>query len=703
MTTCFKLILVTCATLSLGGVPILALDSPNGKISINAGIDSDGYPCYRVSYRNIPVVAQSRLGIVADEIDFSKISGMTIGEVSEHDSSWSPVWGEYENIRDHYNELQVTYHTSGEADIKVIFRAYDDGVAFRYDIPRQDAVNYMTVRNESTEFRLADNFVLTCIPGDYDTDERLYTTSPMRDLGHNLILTNHNESTPISVLSVQTPLLAKHPDHSLYINIHEAALKDYPAMALEADTISLSLKCHLTPDKNGVSAYIQAPFKSPWRTIIIAEDARDILASQLILNLNDPCAIEDTSWIKPMKYIGIWWEYFIGWQRTWAYSTDSKVKLDITDFSKLTCNGHHPANTANAIRYIDFAAANGIDGVLVEGWNKGWDDWTYYRKNRQFLFDSPYPDFDIDSISRYAASKGVSLIMHHETGGNAADYDRQLDKAFSFMNKYGYPAVKTGYVGFIIPRSEYHSSQWMIDHYLHVVRTAAEHRIMVNSHEAVRPTGMCRTWPNWIAQESARGGEFESFGGNPPEHTCILPFTRLKGGPMDYTPGIFETDFSTYGEGKDGYANTTLARQLALYVIMASPLQMACDLPENYERFADAFHFIRDVPVDWADTKWLEAAPGDYITVARQEKNGDDWFVGGITDENARTAIIDFSFLPVEKKYVARIYEDAPNADFRTNRKAYRIRTVKVDSKTRLKQWVAPGGGFAMSITLTNK
>lgn len=375
------------------------------------------------------------------------------------------------------------------------------------------------------------------------------------------------------------------------------------------------------------------------------------------------------------------------------------MKLDRADFSKLECNGHHPANTANALRYIDFAAANGIDGVLVEGWNKGWDDWTYYRKNRLFLFDSPYPDFDVDSVSRYAAEKGVKLIMHHETGGNVSDYERQLDKSFRFMNRYGYPAVKTGYVGFIIPRSEYHSSQWMIDHYLHVVKTAADYKIMVNSHEATRPTGMCRTWPNWIAQESARGGEFEAFGGNTPEHTCILPFTRLKGGPMDYTPGLFETDLDVYGEGKDGHANTTLARQLALYVTMASPLQMACDLPENYEKFADAFQFIRDVPVDWSDTKWLEAAPGDYITVVRRRKGGKDWFVGGITDEHARTAIVDFSFLPAGKKFEARIYEDAPDADFRTNRKSYRIRTAKVDSKTRLKQWIAPGGGFAMSLT----
>ena len=682
--------------LCMGIIPVMALVSPNGHIAVNASIDSDGRPCYSVSYKGVSVIAQSHLGIVTEEMNFSKVVNMVMGEMTEHNSTWSPVWGEYETIRNHYNEIPIVYNTSEGAVVTVLFRAYDDGVAFRYVIPEQDAVNYMIVRNEQTEFKLADDFILTCIPGDYDTDERLYTISSMSGLGNNMVVSAHNESTPIPVLSVQTPVLAKHPERSLYINIHEAALKDYPAMALEVDTTLLSFVSHLTPDKHGVAAYIQAPFETPWRTIMISDDARGILASQLILNLNEPCAIEDTSWIKPMKYIGIWWEYFLGWHRTWAYSTKSKVKLDRSDFSRLECNGHHPANTANAMRYIDFAAANGIDGVLIEGWNKGWDDWTYYRKNRLFLFDEAFPDFDVDSISRYAASKGVQLIMHHETGAGVSDYERQLDRSFRFMNKYGYTAVKTGYVGFVVPRSEYHS---MTDHYLHVVKTAADYKLMVNSHEATRPTGLCRTWPNWIAQESARGGEFEAFGGNPPEHTCILPFTRLKGGPMDYTPGLFETDLSVYGEGKDGHANTTLARQLALYVTMASPLQMACDLPDNYEKFADAFQFICDVPVDWSDTRWLEAAPGDYITVARRRKNGNDWFVGGITDENARTAIVDFSFLPASKKYIARIYEDAPEADFRINRKAYRIRTVKVDSKSRLKQWIAPGGGFAISIT----
>lgn len=699
MTTIFHRIILFSVVLCMGIIPVKALVSPNGHITVNAGIDSEGRPCYSVSYKGMPVIVQSHLGIVTEEMDFSKVVNMAMGEITEHNSTWSPIWGEYETIRDHYNEIPVVYKTSGGAVITVVFRAYDDGVAFRYVIPEQEAVNYMIVKNEQTEFKLADDFILTCIPGDYDTDERLYTISPISELGSNMVISAHNESTPIPVLSVQTPVLAKHPEQSLYINIHEAALKDYPAMALEVDIASWRLVSHLTPDKYGVAAYIQAPFETPWRTVMISDDARDILASQLILNLNEPCAIEDTSWIKPMKYIGIWWEYFLGWHRTWAYSTNPKVKLDRADFSKLECNGHHPANTANVMRYIDFAAANGIDGVLIEGWNKGWDDWKYYRKNRLFLFDEAFPDFDIDSISRYAASKGVQLIMHHETGAGVSDYERQLDRSFRFMNKYGYTTVKTGYVGFVIPRSEYHSSQWMIDHYLHVVKTAADYKLMVNSHESTRPTGLCRTWPNWIAQESARGGEFEAFGGNTPEHTCILPFTRLKGGPMDYTPGLFETDLSVYGEGKDGHANTTLARQLALYVTMASPLQMACDLPDNYEKFADAFQFIRDVPVDWSDTRWLEAAPGDYITVARRRKNGNDWFVGGITDENARTALVDFSFLPTGKKYIARIYEDAPEADYRTNRKAYRIRTIKVDSKSRLKQWTAPGGGFAMSIT----
>ncbi len=483
------------------------------------------------------------------------------------------------------------------------------------------------------------------------------------------------------------------------MNLHEAALDGYPAMLIDVDSDTYSMRTNLVPDRLGVRAYLQLPFNTPWRTLIVSDDARDILASQLVLNLNEPCKIEDTSWIKPMKFVGVWWEMFTGKVKSWAYSDDYRAKPGVTDYTKIEPNGHHPANTENVKRYIDFAAAHGIDGVLVEGWNEGWEDWCSYKKNRQFLFDKPYPDFDLPLLRDYAASKGVKLVMHHETAANAVDYERQLERAFQFMKDNNYDAVKTGYVGAIIPRSEHHTSQWMVEHVRHVIERAAAYGIMVDSHEAPRPTGLCRTYPNWLAQESARGGEFESMGGNPPSHTCILPFTRLKGGPMDYTPGLFETRLSHYGEGKDSQAGTTLARQLALYLTMPSPMQMACDLPENYERFPDAFKFIEDVPVDWADSRYLEAEPNQYITVARRDKNSDDWYVGAITDHNARKATIDFSFLPEGVKYLATIYEDAPDADWKENPQAYRIRTVTVDSRTRLKQPLAPGGGTAMRIT----
>ena len=487
-------------------------------------------------------------------------------------------------------------------------------------------------------------------------------------------------------------------DDGVYINVHEAALMGYPAMLLDVDSKNFDMKAHLVPDRLGVSAYVQAPFHTPWRTLIVSDDARDILASQLVLNLNEPNKIEDTSWIKPMKFCGVWWEMFTGNQKTWAYSDDPLAKPGVTDYTKLKPNGRHPANTENVKKYIDFAAANGLDGVLVEGWNEGWEDWVSYRKNRQFLFDKPYPDFDLPALRDYAKEKGVKLIMHHETSANASDYEKQLDRAFQFMKDNNYDAVKTGYVGAIIPRSEHHTSQWMVDHAKHVIERAADYQIMVDSHEAPRPTGLCRTYPNWLAQESARGGEFESMGGNPPSHTCILPFTRLKGGPMDYTPGLFETRMSYYGEGKDSQAGTTLTRQLALYLTMPSPMQMVCDLPENYERFPDAFQFIKDVPVDWSDSKYLEAEPNRYITVARKDKYSDDWYVGAITDENARNATIDMSFLPKGQKFVATIYEDAPDADWKTNPQAYKIRTINVDSKTKLKQHLAPGGGAAIRI-----
>ena len=501
---------------------------------------------------------------------------------------------------------------------------------------------------------------------------------------------------PTPNVAVQTPLMLKSND-GLYINLHEAALVNYPSMMLNVNAAKHQLSAHLVPDKNGVKGYVQTGSVTPWRTIVVSDDARDILASNLILNLNEPCKITDTSWIHPTKYIGVWWEYFIGGGSTWAYSDDRDITIGVTDYTKLKPNGHHGANTEHVKQYIDFAAQHGFDAVLVEGWNEGWEDNYAYDKERIYSFTKAYPDFDVQALHQYAAAKGVKLIMHHETTSSVVDYERHLHEAFRFMNDNGYDAVKTGYVGPIIPRSEYHDGQWMVNHYNYVAETAAKYHIMVNSHEAVRPTGMSRTYPNWVAQESARGTEFESFNGNHPEHTTILPFTRLMGGAMDYTPGIFEGNLSQYGNNK-AKLSTTLVKQLALYVTMYSPLQMAADLPENYEKHLDAFQFIKDVAADWDNTYILEAEPGDYITIARKAKGKNEWFVGAITDENAREALVDFSFLPKGKTYTATLYTDGKNADWRTNPKSYSIKTMKVTHKTKLKQRLAPSGGLAISI-----
>ena len=676
------------------------ISSPSGNLVLNVSVNDSGTPTYSLSYKGKTLVADSRLGLVADEMGFADNFTISATDTMTVDRSWEPVWGEYSTVRDHFRELAVTF-TGGEPsrEMTVRFRVFDDGLGFRYELPRQDNANYLTLRDEATEFNFTADHKLFCIPGDYDTDEYLWSETSFSGLpGALASYTGHTESQRSGGNTIQTPLLLK-TDGPVYVNLHEAALDGYPAMLIDVDSDTYSMRTNLVPDRLGVRAYLQLPFNTPWRTLIVSDDARDILASQLVLNLNEPCKIEDTSWIKPMKFVGVWWEMFTGRVKSWAYSDDYRAKPGVTDYTKIEPNGHHPANTENVKRYIDFAAAHGIDGVLVEGWNEGWEDWCSYKKNRQFLFDKPYPDFDLPLLRDYAASKGVKLVMHHETAANAVDYERQLERAFQFMKDNNYDAVKTGYVGAIIPRSEHHTSQWMVEHVRHVIERAAAYGIMVDSHEAPRPTGLCRTYPNWLAQESARGGEFESMGGNPPSHTCILPFTRLQGGPMDYTPGLFETRLSHYGEGKDSQAGTTLARQLALYLTMPSPMQMACDLPENYERFPDAFKFIEDVPVDWADSRYLEAEPNQYITVARRDKNSDDWYVGAITDHNARKATIDFSFLPEGVKYLATIYEDAPDADWKENPQAYRIRTVTVDSRTRLKQPLAPGGGTAMRIT----
>lgn len=677
--------------------------SPSGDLELGVSVNASGQPTYSLKYKNGFVIKESRLGFLADEADMQsnfELAGVRYSEINE---TWKPVWGEYEYIENRCNEMVVDFVQCDENKrrFSVRFRLFDDGLGFRYELPEQETINYLTLRDESTEFNLVSDNTFYCIPGDYDVDEYAYTTAPMSQLAEPLskIKKTLVNNTPIANTAVQTPLLMKTPE-GVYVNIHEAALVGYAAMSLDVDSEKLSLKCHLTPDKNGVRGYLQLPFSTPWRTIIVSDDACDILASQLIYNLNEPCVIEDTSWIKPQKFIGVWWEMFNGTGKTWAYSDYYKAKPGVTDYTKLNPNGRHPANTENVKYYIDFAAENGIPSVLVEGWNLGWEDWAAYKKNRQFIFTEAYPDFDVEVIREYAKSKGVRLIMHHETAGNAVDYERQIDDAYQFMVENGYSSLKTGYVGPIIPRSEYHSSQWMNDHYIYVAQKAAEYRIMIDSHEAVRPTGLCRTYPNWVAQESARGGEFESMGGNAPDHTCILPFTRLKGGPMDYTPGLFQTKLDYYnGEKNDQQAGTTLVKQLALYVTMPSPLQMACDLPDNYRRFPDAFQFIKDVAVDWSDSRYLEAEPGDYITVARREKGSDRWFVGAITDENARIATIDLNFLPEGSTYVAEIYEDGNDAHWKGNPQSYNIRTITVTNNTVLKQELAPGGGVAITLT----
>lgn len=677
------------------------LTSPDGNLQLEVQLN-EGVPAYELSYKGKAVITSSNLGLETEEASLTSGFTQTDVKTSSFDETWTPVWGEYSHIRNQYNEMAVTLvqKENKNRTLLIRFRLFNDGLGFRYELPVQKSMNYLTVKEEITEFNLTGNHKMFCIPGDYDTNEFAYTTALLSDIKEEMEknLVKKGYESQATSFTVQTPLMMKTSD-GFYLNIHEAALVNYAGMLLNVDDKAFRLSAHLTPDKLGKKGYLQLPCHSPWRTVIVSDDAREILASQLILNLNEPCRFEDTSWIKPQKFIGVWWEMFTGNGRTWAYSDYYKAKPGVTDYTQLTPNGRHAANTAHVKEYIDFAAENGIDAVLVEGWNEGWEDWASYRKERQFLFTKPYPDFNVKELQHYAADKGVRIMMHHETSSNAADYERQLDDAFQFMVDNGYQSVKTGYVGYIIPRSEYHSSQWMNNHYIYVAKRAAEYKIMIDSHEAVRPTGLCRTYPNWLAQESARGGEFESMGGNDPDHTTILPFTRLKGGPMDYTPGIFQTRLSYYGEGKKNErVHTTLVKQLALYLTMPSPLQMAADLPSNYRRFMDAFQFIKDVPVDWADSRYLEAEPGDYITVARKAKGKDEWFIGAITDENPRTAVISFDYLTPGKKYVATIYEDGKDADWDTNPQSYKIRKVKVSSKTVLKQKLAPGGGAAISL-----
>ena len=686
--------------MSAWGLQAEDLKSPNGRLVMHFEVDGMGCPVYTLSYKGKPVIKRSRLGLEAEGFSLREGFQLQKAETATFDETWKPVWGEVSSIRNHYNELAVTLHQAkDDRTIRIRFRLYDDGLGFRYEFPEQKNLVYFVIKDEYSEFAMAGDHKAFWIPGDYDTQEYDYTESHLSEIRKLMkaAVTFNTSQTPFSPTGVQTALMMKSAD-GLYINLHEAALVDYPCMSLELDDKTMTFRSWLTPDAQGKKGYMQTPCQSPWRTIMVSDDAREILASKLTLNLNEPCALKDVSWIKPVKYIGVWWEMITG-KSTWAYTNDLlSVHIGVTDYTKVKPNGTHAANNDKVRRYIDFAVKHGFDQVLVEGWNIGWEDWFGHSKDYVFDFLTPYPDFDIKALNEYAHSKGVKLMMHHETSASIRNYERHMEEAYQLMNKYGYNAVKSGYVGNIIPRGEHHYGQWMINHYLYAVKKAAEHHIMVNAHEAVRPTGLCRTYPNLIGNESARGTEYESFGGNKPFHTTILPFTRLMGGPMDYTPGIFETRIKNVNPENNSFVHSTLARQLALFVTMYSPLQMAADLPENYERFMDAFQFIKDVAVDWDDSKYLEAEPGRYITVARKAKGTNNWFVGCTASENGHMANISFDFLDPKRKYTATIYADGPTAHYEKNPQAYTIKKMTVTNKSRLTLRAASGGGFAISI-----
>ncbi len=675
--------------------------SPNGDIKVNFSI-IDGRPTYSVTYKDKAAINPSHLGLEligsTDLMDKFVEKNITY---SEFDETWQPVWGENKEIRNNYREMFVELSQPPHGRfMNLRFRVYDDGIGFRYEFPTQQYLDYFPVKEEHSQFAMTGDHTAWWIAGDYDTQEYDYTESRLseiRGLMQSAISSNASQ-TQFSPTGVQTSIQMK-TDDGLYINIHEAALVNYSCMHLNLDDENMVFESWLTPDAQGVKAYVQAPDHTPWRTVIVSDDARDMLSSNLILNLNEPCVYDDTSWIKPVKYVGVWWE-MIGGGKQWSYTFDlPSIKLDCIDYSKTKCHGEHPANTENVRHYIDFAAEHGFDQVLVEGWNVGWEDWFGKSKDYVFDFVTPYPDFDIEYLNNYAHSKGVRLMMHHETSGSVRNYERHMEAAYSLMNRYGYNAVKSGYVGNMIPRGEHHYGQWLNNHYLYAVTEAAKHKIMVNAHEAVRPTGLCRTYPNLIGNESARGTEYESFAGNKPFHTTVLPFTRLQGGPMDYTPGIFEMDMKKINPNSAGHVNSTLARQLALYVTMYSPLQMAADYPEHYERFMDAFRFIKDVAVDWDESKYLEAEPGRYIVAARKAKGSDDWFIGCTTNEDGHTSVLSFDFLDKDKKYEAIIYADAKDAHYLNNPQAYTITRKTVSSKSKIKLKAAPGGGYAISLT----
>lgn len=680
-----------------------SLQSPHGELTMQFSLKSDGTPTYQLSYKGKTVIKPSALGLELKGDNKSLLNDFTVvkTETATFDDIWAPVWGEEKQIRNHYNELAVHLKQNETDRIMLIrFRLFDDGLGFRYEFPQQENLVYFVIKEERTQFAMTGNHTAFWIPGDYDTQEYDYTESKLSEIRDKFdaAVTDNASQEQFSKTGVQTALMMKTAE-GLYINLHEAALINYACMHLDLDDENMVFQSHLTPDAIGDKGYMQAPGNTPWRTVIVSDDARDILASRITLNLNEPCKIEDTSWIKPVKYMGVWWEMITG-KSSWAYTDElPAVQLGVTDYTQVKPNKTHAANNTKVKRYIDFASEHGFDALLVEGWNEGWEDWFGNSKDYVFDFVTPYPDFDVEMIHNYAKSKGIKMMMHHETSGSVRNYERHMDKAYQFMNDHGYEAVKSGYVGNILPRGEHHYSQWIVNHYQYAIEKAADYKIMVNAHEAVRPTGISRTYPNLIGNESARGTEFQAFGGSKPNHVTILPFTRLIGGPMDYTPGIFEMDISKLNPNNHSHVNSTLANQLALYVTMYSPLQMAADLPEHYQRFMDVFQFIKDVAIDWDESLYLEAEPGHYITIARKEKGSGNWFVGNVNGEQARTSKIKLDFLEKGKKYKATIYADAKDAHYKTNPQAYTISSKKVSSKSRLSLVSAPAGGYAISIT----
>ena len=713
---------ITITILSCATAVAQELFSPNKALKLSFSLSAEGTPTDSLFYKGKEVVKPSRLGIElfsSNEVKFgaeiTKKEGANTSlyhnfevvntQNTTVDETWQPVWGESQNIRNHYNELLVSLKQKDtHREMNLRFRLFDDGLGFRYEFPEQKQMPYFVIKEERTEFAMTADHQAWWIPGDYDTQEYDYQQSHLSEIrainqkGRQANLAQ----TGFSDTGVQTALMLK-TDDGLYINLHEAALVNYGAMHLNLNDKTFVFQSWITPDANGTKGYMQTPAQTPWRTVIVSDDARDILASDITLNLNEPCALADTSWIHPMKYVGVWWEMITG-MKEWSYTYDvPSVHIGKTDYTTLKPHGKHGATTENVKKYIDFAAENGFDGVLVEGWNIGWEDWFGHSKNLVFDFQTPYPDFDIEAIHQYAKSKGIKMIMHHETSSSIRNYERFMDKAYQLMNKYEYPAVKSGYVGNIIPRGENHYSQWVNNHYLYAIKKAADYRIMLNAHEAVRPTGLCRTYPNLIGNESARGGEYQAFGGSKPNHVCVLPFTRLIGGPMDYTPGVFEMDISKNNPNNHSHCNATLANQLALYVTMSSPLQMASDLPENYRRFPDAFQFIKEVALDWSESHYLEAEPGAYITVARKAKGTRNWFIGNTAGKDF-TSKIHFSFLEPKTTYVATIYADAEDANYQTNPQAYTIQKVLVTNKSKLTLHSVAGGGYAISLyPLTDK